>query len=280
MGKTHAIAGSLLVAAAAPPVNEVLHLGVSTPELAIGVGIGAIAGVLPDIDHPDSFITHGVIPGERIFGPVGKAIGYLACIPPRIVGVPARATMNHRGGTHSVVFMIGWTLLAAPIYALVFSGFLFLASIILGPLTHLLGVNVAFDPGSMIQWIFHHLPSIMPLVMLSVFFGYLAHLLTDSMTNVPVPWPWPFSKKRYSILPKGLRITTDSFIENHLIRPIFLLLLIAVFAWNIGVPIGTDLFGQAKAQIENRDGSGNRTGGGASNGKVSIGPARALTGKH
>jgi len=252
MGKTHVAAGCLLTAVVAPPVNEVLGLGLSPAELAIGVGIGAVAGVLPDIDHPDSFITHGVIPGGKIFGPIGKGIGYLLCIPPRIVGVGARATMNHRGGTHSALFMLGWTLLAAPIYAAVFALGVFLASVVWTPLSAMLGINATFQTSTVIDWLLANLPAITPLVMLSVFLGYLAHLLTDSMTKVPVPWPWPFSKKRYCILPKAFRITTDSFIENTLIRPLFCILLIAAFVWNIGVPLGKETFTDAKSSIEGR----------------------------
>ena len=57
------------------------------------------------------------------------------------------------------------------------------------------------------------------------------------MTNVPVPWPWPFSKKRINLLPKGTRITTDSFAENFLIRPLILVLLVVALIFNVGIPI-------------------------------------------
>jgi len=254
MGKTHVCAGALLTAAAAPPINNALGLGLSPAELAIGVCIGGVAGVLPDIDHPDSFITHGVIPGSKFFGPVGKLVGYLLCIPPRILGVGARATMNHRGGTHSVVFMLGWTLLAAPIYAAVFAGGVFLVSLVWTPLSAILGIHATFQVGDVIHWLIANVPKIMPLVMLSVFLGYLAHLLTDSMTKVPVPWPWPFSKKRYHILPKGMRVTTDSFTENNMIRPLFFLLLIAVFVLNIGIPAGKDAFSTVKTEVQQKTG--------------------------
>ena len=254
MGKSHVASGALLTAAAEPVINEILHLGLTPAEMAIGVGIGAIAGVLPDIDHPDSFITHGIIPGERLFGSLGKMLGYLLCIPPRIVGVGARATMNHRGGTHSALFMVAWTLLAAPIYAAVFALGVFAASVIWTPLSAILGINATFQVSDVIHWLIANLPSIMPLVIVSVFCGYLAHLITDSMTKVPVPWPWPFSKKRWHVLPKPFRITTDSFTENALIRPFFIILLIAVFIYNIGIPLGEDLFGRAQTAIEKHSG--------------------------
>lgn len=242
MGRTHYVAGALATAALAPPTSTLLGLDLSPTELAIGVGIGVIAGVLPDIDHPDSLVTKGLLPGRKMFGKIGKVLGWYLSIPPRIVGVGARATMNHRGGTHSALFMLGWTLLAAPMYAAMTAGLAFLVSFVLGALAGVLpGPDLNFNPGDVASWLWEKTPGIMPLVMLSVFWGYFAHLLTDSMTKVPVPWPWPFSKRRLFVLPKGFRITTDSFVENRFIRPMMLVLAVAAFAFNIGVPLVQDV---------------------------------------
>lgn len=243
MGKSHVAFSAALTAITLPTANAALGLGFSPVELAAGVGIGAVAGVLPDIDHPDSFITHGVIPGAGLFGPIGKGVGYLLCIPPRIVGVGARATMNHRGGTHSMVFAVAWSLLAAPLYAGVFSLLFLLASILLSPLLGLLGASIS--PGSVIDWTFSELPAAFPLIAVSVFIGYIGHLLADSMTKVPVPWPWPFSKKRYFILPKPMRLTTGSFTETNLLRPLFIAALLVAFGWWIGYPLVEELLGLA-----------------------------------
>jgi membrane-bound metal-dependent hydrolase YbcI (DUF457 family) len=250
LGKTHVAAGCLLTAAVAPPINNALGLGLSPAELVIGVAIGGIAGVLPDIDHPKSFITNGVIPGSKIFGPIGKALGYLACIPPRIIGVGARATMNHRGGTHSALFMAGWSILAAPLYVGVFALIVLLASAIWTPIAAIIGIGTTFQAGPTVNWLISIIPSIMPLSMLCVFTGYLAHLITDSMTKVPVPWPWPFSKKRFFLLPKRMRLTTGSDLENHMIRPLFIVLFIAVFIWNIGIPLGQQVLEEGQQAIE------------------------------
>jgi membrane-bound metal-dependent hydrolase YbcI (DUF457 family) len=250
LGKTHVAAGCLLTAAVAPPISNALGLGLSPAELTIGVAIGGIAGVLPDIDHPKSFITNGVIPGSKIFGPIGKTLGYLACIPPRIIGVGARATMNHRGGTHSALFMAGWSILAAPLYVGIFALIILLASAVWTPIAAVLGIGSTFQAGPTINWLISIVPSIMPLSMLCVFTGYLAHLITDSMTKVPVPWPWPFSKKRFFLLPKPFRLTTGSDVENHMIRPLFIVLFIAVFIWNIGIPLGKQIFEEGQQAIE------------------------------
>lgn len=239
MGKTHVAAGALLTAAAAPPTLAAFGIDLSPEEVLISTGIGAIAGILPDIDHPQSGITKGDIPGARLFGAVGVAVTWALSLPPRIIGVGARATMNHRGGTHSAVFMVGWSVLAAPVYA----GFALLialiASLILNPLAGLIPDAPQIQIGALASWMVDELPRVMPLVGVSVFWGYLAHLLTDSMTKVPVPWPWPFSRKRFSILPKPMRITTDSFVENAIIRPIIILALVLVLALRVAVPLAS-----------------------------------------
>src|SRR6185437_3420528 len=51
LGRDHALSGAVVLAALAPP----LHVGIA--HLAAGVVLGAGAGVLPDIDHPDSTIS-------------------------------------------------------------------------------------------------------------------------------------------------------------------------------------------------------------------------------
>jgi membrane-bound metal-dependent hydrolase YbcI (DUF457 family) len=242
MGKSHVAFSAMLTAAALPITNEVLGLGLSPAEMAAGVVIGGVAGVLPDIDHPNSLITQGVVPGSKLFGPVGKTVGYVLCIPPRIIGVGARATMNHRGGTHSATFLVGWTLLAAPFYILTFTALAFILSIILTPILALLGLDFNFSPGGVWDWFLHNAKSVMFLVSPAVFWGYAGHLIADSMTKVPVPWPWPFSHRRLFLLPKPMRITTGSSTETFLLRPIFILLLILFFAWNIAIPLGQEIF--------------------------------------
>ncbi len=249
MGKTHSAAGMLFVAAGAPPIGSLLGFDFTPEQIAIGVGIGAVAGVLPDIDHPQSMITSGAIPGFNKLGPIAKGIGYILSIPPRIIGIPARATMNHRGGTHSFIFLLGWTFLAAPFYLLCAAAAAFILSLIYAPIAAIFPILPDFNLGAFVDWLIHILPEIMPLVSISVFLGYLSHLITDSMTNVPVPWPWPFSKKRISILPKGVRITTDSFAENFLIRPLILVLLVVALIFNVIIPIVEQVTGTESGAV-------------------------------
>src|SRR5580704_4591452 len=80
LGRDHALSGAVVFAALAPS----LHVTVS--HLAAGVVLAAGAGVLPDIDHPDSTIS-------RSFGFLTE---WFAWVVDRISG-------GHRHGTHSFV---------------------------------------------------------------------------------------------------------------------------------------------------------------------------------
>jgi membrane-bound metal-dependent hydrolase YbcI (DUF457 family) len=245
MGKTHSAAGALACAALLPPTSSILGIDLSPEALAAGILIGVIAGVLPDIDHPDSLVTHGIIPGSRKLGVVGKILGWLLSIPPRIVGLGARAKLNHRGGTHSILFALAWALLAAPLYGLMIAVLAIIISpiwdVTIGSIGGALGSDWKFTAGQVIDWLVANLPTAYPLISLSVFIGYMSHLCCDAMTKVPVPFLWPMRHKgkngkqgdyiRYFILPKALRIKTDSPFENKVIRPaiyIALLFLIGI----------------------------------------------------
>lgn len=237
MGKTHAAAGALFAVAFVPPTASALGMDLGPEEVVIAGAIGTVAGLLPDIDHPKSMIVAGVVPGAKFLGPLGTPIGWLLSLPPRLIGAGARTKLKHRGGTHSMAFLALWTILAAPLYAVCIAAGAFIVSTVLGVLAALLPAIPEWNIGSFLGWLFGALPRVMPLVMMSVFWGYLSHLVTDSMTNVPVPWPWPLSKKRYSILPAAFRIRTDSVTEKALVRPLIFLLLLLVCIWNIALPV-------------------------------------------
>src|SRR5258708_27446802 len=80
LGRDHALSGAVVFAAFAPSLH------VTEAHLAAGVVLAAGAGVLPDIDHPDSTIS-------RSFGFLTEWFAWLA---DRISG-------GHRHGTHSLV---------------------------------------------------------------------------------------------------------------------------------------------------------------------------------
>src|SRR6201996_3065979 len=80
LGRDHALSGAVVFAALAPPLH------VSLAHLAAGVVLSAGAGVLPDIDHPDSTIS-------RSFGFLTE---WFAWVVDRLSG-------GHRHGTHSLL---------------------------------------------------------------------------------------------------------------------------------------------------------------------------------
>src|SRR6201994_288382 len=86
MGRDHALSGAFAFAALAP----LLH--VSEAHLAAGVVLTAGAGVLPDIDHPDSTIS-------RSFGFLTE---WFTWVVDRISG-------GHRHGTHSLIGIAAFT---------------------------------------------------------------------------------------------------------------------------------------------------------------------------
>ncbi|MDI6907914.1 MAG: metal-dependent hydrolase [Thermoanaerobacterales bacterium] len=80
MGVTHAAAGAFAGAL----------VGLAAGEPLLGAGVGAIAGLLPDIDHPGSLL------GRRV----------------PILAVVISALAGHRGITHTVWFCAGIAVLA------------------------------------------------------------------------------------------------------------------------------------------------------------------------
>jgi len=97
LGRDHALSGAFAFAALGPTLH------VTGSHLAAGVLLTAGAGVLPDIDHPDSTIA-------RSFGFLTESFAWFV----------ARISGGHRHGTHSLagiaVFSIG--ALAAGAYQL------------------------------------------------------------------------------------------------------------------------------------------------------------------
>lgn len=265
MGNTHAAAGALFATALTVPTAALVGIDLGPAEVALAAGIGTVAGLLPDIDHPDAMLTKGKVPYlEKLLGRSGRGLMRLVLlwlsIPPRIIGVPARAMGNHRGPTHSILFMLLWTALAAPLYALQLAALVWLFSIPWNLLAAALPLIGPINFHDFTQWLIHALPSVVPLVMIAVFWGYFSHLFTDSLTNVPIPWLYPLKKRgkggkkgdyiRFFFLPKPLRVTTDSFTEKMLVRPVILVLCLYFLAVNAVVPIGQQVFNQGQQVVQ------------------------------
>jgi membrane-bound metal-dependent hydrolase YbcI (DUF457 family) len=258
MGKTHMAFGGLFGAVGVPLANHALGLELSTSEQLSGVAIATVAGLLPDIDHPNSLLTMGVIPGSRRLRHVGRVAGFLLSIPPRIVGAAVRQVMNHRGGTHSLLFAFGWAFLAAPAYAVLAIGVGYALGLLAGAAVQLLPVGgAAFlaEIDASAATVAAFIGDRYALIAVAVFLGYLSHLVSDSMTNVPIPWPWPLrigpNDGRWFLLPQPLRITTGSFVETRMLRPLVTLLAVGASALLIGLPAVQHLL---------EDGRGEQTG--------------------
>src|SRR6202012_5957528 len=86
LGRDHALSGAVAFAALAPSLH------VHAAFLAAGVVLTAGAGVLPDIDHPDSTVS-------RSFGFLTE---WFAWLVDRISGGP-------RPGTHSLLGIVAFT---------------------------------------------------------------------------------------------------------------------------------------------------------------------------
>lgn len=238
---SHYALGALTTAAAAPAVSRLLGFELSPVELAAGVAIGTIAGVLPDIDHPQSLITRGVLPLRGRGNGLALAIGQLLSIPPRFVGLFARSVFEHRGATHSLTFLALWSVAAAPLYGALGAGLVLIVSYALAVGGKLADSSdpISLDPAPATVWIIDHIPAVMPLVILCVSLGYLSHLLADGMTKAPIKALWPL-KRRVFLLPKALRIDTGGRVECLLIRPAAVLGSIAVIAVQLGAPALVD----------------------------------------
>lgn len=235
LAKTHVPFAALTTVAAAPIVGQAVGQPFTPETLLIAVAVGSIAGMLPDIDHPGALLSGGkIFPNARSIPkpirPLMMAFGFFLSMPPRFLGYFVRGVFGHRGGTHSLVFLLLWALLAAPIYAGFVFGLAWLASAILAP------TPLAFNPGGTWDFFMANADVIMPVAIIAIALGYFSHLLSDSFNTVPVPWLWPFVDKRFFLLyPPFLRITVGTSSE-WAFRMITLVLLAYFLIVNIALP--------------------------------------------
>ncbi len=237
MGRDHALSGAVAFAALA----SLLH--VSEAHLAAGVVLTAGAGVLPDIDHPDSTIS-------RSFGFLTE---WFAWVVDRISG-------GHRHGTHSFIGIAVFTLGAygAGLYQLsqpkavttghlVFSWHVVPAALILallyssalralhigGHFGDLLGICAAvvtcytgadLDRLTVGPW---HVP----LLAVATALGCAAHIAGDELTHGGCPLFWPVSMHEFHLLPRPLQITTAKICETWVIFPL-LVVGLGVSVWH------------------------------------------------
>jgi membrane-bound metal-dependent hydrolase YbcI (DUF457 family) len=237
LGRDHALTGAVVFAALAPPLH------VTVAHLAAGVVLTAGAGVLPDIDHPDSTIS-------RSFGFLTE---WFAWVVDRISG-------GHRHGTHSLVgiavFTAGaygaglfqlsepksltaghlafsWHIVpAALILALLYSSAL-RALHIGGHFGDLLGIAAALvtcftgaDLTLVTVGSWH-----LPLLAVATALGCAGHIAGDELTHGGCPILWPVSMHEFHLLPRPLQFTTAKVCETWVIFPL-LVAGLAVAVWH------------------------------------------------
>jgi membrane-bound metal-dependent hydrolase YbcI (DUF457 family) len=236
MGRDHALSGAVAFAALATSLH------VRDAYLASGVVLAAGAGVLPDIDHPDSTIS-------RSFGFLTE---WFAWLVDRISG-------GHRHGTHSFIGIAAFTAAAygagrfqltepaAVTRHLAFSWHIVPAALILallyssalralhigGHFGDLIGIAAAlvtcFTGADLTQlpvgsW---HVP----LLATTVALGCAAHIAGDELTHGGCPLFWPLSMHEFHLLPRPLQITTAKLCETWVIFPL-LVAGLAVAIWH------------------------------------------------
>jgi membrane-bound metal-dependent hydrolase YbcI (DUF457 family) len=224
LGRDHALSGAFAFAALGPTLH------VTGSHLAAGVLLTAGAGVLPDIDHPDSTIA-------RCFGFLTEAFAW----------VVARISGGHRHGTHSLagitVFTLGalaagayqlsgartgghpafsWHMVPAGLYlALLYSAAL-RALHVGGHHGDLLGIGGAiltcytgFDLFRIDLGHWH-----VPMLALATGLGCAAHIAGDELTHGGCPIFWPVSEHEFHLVPRPLQFTTAKIGENWLVFPL------------------------------------------------------------
>jgi len=224
LGRDHALSGAFAFAALGPTLH------VTGSHLAAGVLLTAGAGVLPDIDHPDSTIA-------RCFGFLTQAFAW----------VVARVSGGHRHGTHSLVgitvFTAGalwagayqlsgartgghaafsWHMVPAGLYlALLYSAAL-RALHVGGHHGDLLGIGGAiltcytgFDLFRIDLGHWH-----VPMLALATGLGCAAHIAGDELTHGGCPIFWPVSEHEFHLVPRPFQFTTAKIGENWLVFPL------------------------------------------------------------
>ena len=237
LGRDHALSGAVVFAALASSLH------VTEANLVAGLVLTAGAGVLPDIDHPDSTIA-------RSFGFLTEWFAWMV----------ARLSGGHRHGTHSLlgiaVFTVGaygagllqlsapkslaaghpgfsWHIVpAALIIALLYSAAL-RALRIGGHHGDLLGIAGALatcytgaDLTQLTVGSWH-----VPLLAAATALGCAAHIAGDELTHGGCPLFWPVSMHEFHLLPRPLQITTAKLGETWVVFPL-LLVGLAVAMWH------------------------------------------------
>jgi membrane-bound metal-dependent hydrolase YbcI (DUF457 family) len=226
LGRDHALSGAFAFAALGPTLH------VTGAHLVAGVVLTAGAGVLPDIDHPDStisrsfgFLTEGfarlvdlVSGGHRhgthsLFGIAAFTAGAVAAGAYQLSG-PGASAPGHP--------VLSWHMLPAGLYlALIYSSAL-RALHVGGHHGDLLGIASAavtcYTGADLIRlpvgpW---HVPMLAVVTAL----GCAGHIAGDELTHGGCPIFWPASMREFHLLPRPLQFTTAKICETWIVFPL------------------------------------------------------------
>lgn len=196
MYRTHAAFGAAFVAAALAITKQ--------PLMPITVTIGALAALLPDLDHPRSKISTA--------NPVTVILAFLGRVTITVLSVAFNLVAGLLG-------VLGIRVAAA-------------TDDHRGPFTHspfgLVLMAVAFLP----VWTF-----LSGWWYLGILLGILSHLVADSLNPGGILWLWPITRDKYRLVPKFLAPEVGSPGEEM----VFFLVMAALMSGILGAAWGTGI---------------------------------------
>ena len=197
LGRNHALYAATVWLGAYPLSST--YLGMADPgavdTIAVTTVVAAGAGVLPDLDHPDSNVA-------RHYGPLSRVMSKTI----------NSATGGHRVGTHSiacavVVGTLAWLCALFPEYGgrhLAVVSCTFCASIGLALLRPSLNLKLRKELIPLIGfgvgwWTWVRFDEISSALWALAAGGVIVHILCDAVTKGGVPLLLPFSKRRFAL---------------------------------------------------------------------------------
>lgn len=262
MGRSHALSGWVAGLAVAPMVG-LTTMAEIVPFAAATAGYALV----PDLDHPGASAS-------RLLGPltglVSRAVRAFSSILYAATKGPRDedSTGKHRHASHTLAaaLLLGWLAAGAgasggqwAVFGVALFG-LILAADVLGDWLLFVVAAAAFwtvsgshlpgaDAAVALQGGFDQIGS---WIGAAVAVGMFVHCLGDSLTRSGCPWLWPLPIRGETWFeirpPRGLRFSTDSWIERLIIAPI--LLVAGVLLLPGAIPIVQDLAAQLIAYTD------------------------------
>lgn len=183
-----------LVGGAGAAIAVYHAVGVEGP-VALGVaGVALFASLLPDIDHPSSWLGRRLLPLHYLLRwMLSNPLTWAVFGRKRI-----KKLSRHRGFTHTVL-ALGLTTALFALLSYVLLGYLVEAGY---PLDWVLGTDTLLSLGGR----FGAQPQVALILTLAFAAGYASHILLDMMTIAGVQIMMPWSTRKYHLLPKPLRV--------------------------------------------------------------------------